>query len=177
MAEAGFGPDNPLKTEFQAFSFSFFTDAAQVVKEQLKRDLGMELDLTVTETPTFFANAFAGNYTISLSGLGPMITDPDDRFQALYTGKGTFNISQWSDPEVDRLFDLSQRERDIAKRIEISHEMQRLTLLGAPGTIEFTWVAWPIEANNRIKTSVGHYVVSNSIQNIMKHEHEWLEPK
>ncbi len=166
-----------FETEFLAFSgIGLYVEMAQAAVDQLSRALDIQLDMTIADTPTVFGRAFAGDFTFMMSGIGPMIVDPDDRFQSIYTGEGTFNLAQWSDSEVDALFEQQQREIDPARRRELSVQMQRLALTGSPPVFELAWQAWPVPVNKRIKTEAGHYVVSNSIQNRLKHEHEWLEP-
>ena len=171
---------NGLKTEMRAFVWSFFPDMAQALQAQLQEALpGLELTLNVQEVSTFFGTVWNGDTTMTFTGLGPMVVDPDDRFSALYVKEGGFNAGWvgWADPAVDDLFDRQQREADTAERIRLSHEMQRTVLGGSPGIIETTWAAFPLGVSKRIMTEAGQYVVSNSIHHGQKHDHEWLEPK
>ena len=178
MEQAGYPGGEGLSLTLDTFELAFFSDATQIVKEQLEEALGLDLTVRVTDIPTFFGEAFAGEYTISFSGFGTMIPDPDDRFQTLYVSGGTFNaIHGWNNPAVDDLFARQQRETNFEARQQLNYEMQRLVLADAPGFVEIMWATFPLPINKRIKTAVGHYVVPLSFHVQMKHEHEWLEPK
>ena len=176
LAEAGFPGGQGFKATIIAPCVEYLCDAGVVIKQQLEDTLGMELDARGMEAGGWFPLVVAGDYDLSISGYGPTINDPDDRFAAIYL-EGGRNWSFWSDPEVTALFNQQQRERDPAKRREINLEMQRLVLNGAPGTVEFIWKSFGSIVSKRIKTEAGHYVVAETVQTIFKHEHEWLEPE
>ncbi len=41
--------------------------------------------------------------------------------------------------------------------------------------IPINWKPWPYLVSNKVRTEVGPFVVPNSIQNILKNEHLWVE--
>ena len=95
----------------------------------------------------------------------------------VFTCFGEKNFTHWSDPKVEELFKQQQQELDPEKRRELNHEMQRTVLSGAPGTIELAWMSVVAVVSKRIKTEVGHYVLTRSLYTNLKHDHEWMEPK
>ena len=176
LEAAGFGPDNPLSASFLTISVGNFPDAAQVIKEQFKESLNVDLDLQVLEFSAWIGRIPGGDYQMGHLGYGPMLYDPDDRFSAIYL-KGPRNWSQHEVEGVRALFDQQQVELDPVKRKELVLEMQRLVLNDAPGHIEIWWKPFGPVVSRRIKTEAGGFVPWTSIQMRLKHEHEWLDPE
>ena len=176
LAEAGFPNGAGLTTTILAPNVQEFPEAAQAISQQLTNNLGINAPVTLLDVGTWFTRVITGDFEMSLSGTGNFINDPDDRFQAIYLA-GDKNWSRWSDPAVTELFALQQRELDPVRRRAINFEMQRLVLNGAPGTMEYWWKPNHAVISKRIKTVVGHYVVSHSLYSILKHEHEGLAPE
>ena len=155
----------------------FLGDAGQVIQDQLKTDIGVELEFVVGEVSTIIVDMFTGNYQIGLLGEANIFFDPDDRFAFNYI-EGR-NLAQWEAPErVLELYKQQQVEPDFEKRKQLNYEMQRLVIGGAPGLIDFSFIGYPTVVTKRLKTAIGHYSQSISIyQRIANHAHEWLEPE
>ena len=175
MKEVGYDENNPLKITFTVPIITFWADAAVIIKEQLARAY-IEADLNVGDTGALIPDLFAGNFEMFMFGAGVNFYDPDDKFAGVYT-EGKLNYHGWSDPRVEELFKQQQRELDPEKRRAINREMQLIILSGAPGAIETVWKPFFAVVSKRIKTELGHYAPPDNIFNILKHEHEWLEPK
>jgi peptide/nickel transport system substrate-binding protein len=174
MIDAGY--ENGVKITMHAPIVEYLPDAAQVGKEQLKEALGIDMEIVIQDVASQVNIMAAGDFQMATFGYGPMVNDPDDRFQALYL-KGSRNWTNWSDPKVDELFALQQKEIDPEKRKEYALEMQRIVVNGAPGTIEFIWKPFFTIVSKRINTEAGHFVQALTVQTRFKHEHEWLEPE
>ena len=172
MADAGLA--GGFQGTIHGLAVEYLGDAAVVVAEQLRDTLNIDLEVIVGDIGATIGLFIGANFDIGVSGHGPTIADPDDRFQDIYLESGR-NWSFWSDPAVDALFEQVQRESDFERRQELSFEMQRLVLNGSPGTIEFIWKPFGQIVSKRINTEAGHFVASPSLQVSLKHEHEWLE--
>ena len=157
-------------------SIEWWLDGAVVIAQQLKNTLNIDLEVDLQERGEAVRRWIAGEYDLAMLGYGPLVVDPDDRFQAIYL-EGARNWSRWSDPAVDELFFQQQKETDVAKRRELALEMQLLVLNGAPGTIETVGKNFGAIVSKRIKTLVGNYVLAPTPQVRYKHEHEWLDPE
>jgi peptide/nickel transport system substrate-binding protein len=177
LKEAGFDENNPLKAKFNVPTVIFLGDAGQVIQDQLKTDIGVELEFVVGEVSTIIVDMFTGNYQIGLLGEANIFFDPDDRFAFNYI-EGR-NLAQWDPPDrVMELYRQQQREPDFEKRKQLNWEMQRLVVDGAPGLLDYSYFTFGTIVSKRIKTAIGHYSQSTSIyQRIARHELEWLEPK
>jgi ABC-type transport system substrate-binding protein len=176
LKEAGYDENNPLKAKFSVAQILFFADAALVMQDQLKRDLGIELEFVAGDIPSIIGAMYAGDFHAGVLGEANILFDPDDRFGNNYV-EGR-NLSGWNDPRVDELFKQQQRETDFEKRKELNYEMQRLVIHGAPGFIDYSFIGFPTIVTKRLRTPIGHYSQSISIyQRAADHENEWLEPK
>ena len=177
MNEAGYGPDNPLKTTMYVGTIVQFPDMAQVIKQQFKNTLGIDITLILADLGSTMGRYANGDYEMGLFGTGSMILDPDDVFSGIYLDTSR-NWTGWTHPKIDELFEKQQRESDPIKRKEIVQEMERFILVD--NTAGYLWLAtntFTTVVSNRIKTKVGHYVQSETLYTILKHEHEWLVPK
>ena len=173
LGEAGYPDGKGFKAVFVTPIVQVHPQYAQAIKVQLEKDLGIELEVRPLELSGWVTQMIDGTYQMSSSGYGTMVADPDDKFQNVYTDTPR-NWARWTDPKVAELFDQQQRETDPDKRREIALEMQRVVYNGSPGTLDWAWSPFPMVVSNRIKTEAGHYVVTSSVQTILKHEHEWL---
>ena len=178
MNDAGYDDNNPLKVKFLVPIVLNWPDAAVVVKENLQSILPIDIELNNQDVVAFINELVGGTFQMSYGGTGTMIgaIDPDDPFQGVHLF-GEKNFTHWSDPKVEELFKQQQQELDPEKRRELNHEMQRTVLSGAPGTIELAWMSVVAVVSKRIKTEVGHYVLTRSLYTNLKHDHEWMEPK
>jgi peptide/nickel transport system substrate-binding protein len=177
LKEAGYGPDNPLKFELLVNNILFFSDASQVIKEQLKRDLGfVEVTLAVTEFTAAINRAVARDFEMFTIGVANTIPDPDDSFPSVYL-PGDRNWGGWSDPEVTELWNKQSRETDFEKRKAINWEMQRIVLSKPTGRVVYLWISFTQVVSKRIMTTAGEWVPHNAPYSRLKHEFDWLEPK
>jgi peptide/nickel transport system substrate-binding protein len=175
MREVGYSEDNPLKAPFLAPIVVDWPDMAQVVKAQYQK-IFIDLDVETHDIGGSIGRFNAGDYVTGGLGDASSIYDPDDRFQSSYTGFTTRNFTDWSDPEVDRLFQEQSREQDPEVRKGLVYEMQRVLLRTAPATIEMTQLAWGTIISKRLKTEIGHYHKCNTLYKCYQNEHVWLEP-
>ena len=176
-AEAGYGPGNVLKAVIMAPNGGPHPDQAQIIKSQLEDVLvHVNLEFRLMDIGAWVGAMRNAGYDMSSSGMGGGTNDPDDRFQALYT-KGSRNWARHEVAGVKELFDRQSQEIDHEKRREISWEMQRLVLDGAPATMETLWESEASLVHKRIMTKVGRYVSASGAYQVMQHYHEWLLPE
>ena len=174
MKEAGY--EDGFEAILTVPTIEYFPDASQVIKEQLKNALNLDIEVRTQEFTGWVTAMNAADFDLAWLGYGMMVIDPDDRLQALYL-EGSRNWTRWHDPVVDELFSQQQQELDFEKRKALNYEIQERIFTGAPGTAEVIWRPLGILVSKRIKTEAGGYVVSETIQTIMKREHEWLAPE
>jgi peptide/nickel transport system substrate-binding protein len=175
LKEAGYDPPAKLgKRVLMTPLASFAPDAAQLWVAQMRKNLGLDIEIKVLDAPTVI-NAFtAGEYDLGLSGYAYNIDDPDDFVNAIY-GPGTRNWTRWKHSGFLEMFDQQSRELDAAKRRQILRRMEEFLLTVEDPYIPINWKPWVYLVSNRVRTEAGPFVEPNSIQNILKNEHLWLE--
>ncbi|SHH80139.1 peptide/nickel transport system substrate-binding protein [Clostridium collagenovorans DSM 3089] len=121
-----------LKLNFQYISGKSDEKIAQIIQQQLK-PVGIDVELQALDANTFYAK-FDGqmerDFDLVLNGyvLG---VDPNGYANA-FTTKGPYNIIEYSNPEVDKLFEDGAVESDTTKRKSIYEKAQKLISDDAP---------------------------------------------
>jgi peptide/nickel transport system substrate-binding protein len=175
LKAAGYDPPAKLgKRVLTAFTASFIPDAAQLWAAQIRKTLGLDIEIRVVDTPTAINAFIAGDYDLGISGYAYNIDDPDDFVNAMY-GPGARNWTRWKHPKFLEMFEQQSRELDRAKRQQILRQMEEFLLTVEDPYIPINWKPWVYLVSNKVRTEAGSFVGPNSIQNILKNEHLWVE--
>jgi peptide/nickel transport system substrate-binding protein len=175
LKAAGYDPPAKLgKRALLTPRASFAADAAQLWTAQMRKNLGLDIEIKVVDTPTAINAFIAGDYDLGLSGYAYNIDDPDDFVNALY-GAGARNWTRWTNPGFLEMFDQQSQELDTAKRRQILRQMETFLLTVEDPYVSINWKPWVYLVSNQMRTAAGPFVGPNSIQNILKNEHLWLE--
>lgn len=125
LAEAGY-PDGFKTTITSWAQYSFLSNAAVVVQEQLKQ-IGVEAELNLVENATMIADVHQNfNYDIAVTGTSAYV-DPHEIMILFKTGESG-NFVGYSNPQVDQLVDQGVAETDQEKRAEIYRQIQQILL-------------------------------------------------
>ncbi|GAA0785653.1 ABC transporter substrate-binding protein [Hathewaya limosa] len=98
---------------------------ALVVQQQLK-EIGLDIDLVSLDSKVFYEKIMgkkARDFDLTLNGY-VFGDEPSTYSNAFYTNS-TFNASQYSNKELDKLFDEGKVEKDSNKRKEIYENIQK----------------------------------------------------
>ncbi len=175
LAEAGFA--DGFKTSVLVPTIIFWPDAVQVIKQQLKNDLNIDIDILLTDIGSAVGKLGEGDYELAMFGASVSVPDPDDRFQTTYLRGGPGNFSDYEVPGTKALFDRQQVEPDFEKRKALNNEMQRLVLNGPFPAVEYLYMAFAAPVSKRIMTEKGQFIQPQTQTTALKHDHEWLEPE
>jgi peptide/nickel transport system substrate-binding protein len=108
---------------------------ATVIQQQL-RDVGIDLDVRSYEFATMYADVLKGNFQMfSLQWVGAAMVDPDILrrvFHSTQTPPDGFNRGHYSNPDVDRLFDLAGAATSEAERKKYYGQAQKIVAEDAP---------------------------------------------
>ena len=123
LAEAGFGPGNPLKVEMATRAIAIYLDFASFVLNELKT-VGIEATLKQIETAQWHPLATRREFQIAanLTGLG--VDDPDASFYENYACGSPRNYTGYCNEEITRLIDQQSQEIDPAKRRALVWQIQ-----------------------------------------------------
>ncbi len=179
MKKAGYDPPSAIgEITLSSFTAAGFPDLMAVFKEQMKRNLGLDINLVIKDLAATNLEHVSGNYVIGGSGYGINILDPDDFVNAQFMPTDRA-WSRWQPPpEYIEWFQQQSAELDIEKRKVILRKIEDYLLSGdGHGNIIFHWRPYFNVVNNKIKTAAGGYVVPDTIQLAVGStvEHIWIE--
>jgi oligopeptide transport system substrate-binding protein len=174
LKEAGYDPPSKLgKRILNTGKVAFIHDVAQLWVAQMKRNLGLEIEIKLVDGPTAVKAHTSGDFDLGIWGYGSNIDDPDDWINAVY-GPGTRNYTRWKHPKFLEMFDQQSRELERDKRRQILRQMETFLFTVEDPYIPVNWKPWVYLASHKVQTEAGPFVVPNSIQTILKNEHIWL---
>jgi peptide/nickel transport system substrate-binding protein len=124
LAEAGFGPSNPLKVELVTRAIAIYLDFAGFVVSDLKQ-VGVEATLKQIDTAQWHPMVTRREFQIgaNLTGLG--VDDPDANFYENYACGSPRNYGNYCNEEVGRLIDQQSQEIDAQKRLTLVWQIQK----------------------------------------------------
>jgi peptide/nickel transport system substrate-binding protein len=124
LAEFGYTPDKPLKTEMATRAIALYLDFAAFVINELKQ-VGIDATLKQVETAQWHPMATRGDYQMgaNLTGLG--VDDPDGNFYENYACGSPRNYTHYCDEQVMKMFDAQSAELDPKKRMAMVAEIQK----------------------------------------------------
>ena len=170
LAEAGVTPGTKFTLKFP--DTQHFPAMAILIKEQFKDVLGIDFEIRNLPVPTWFTEMIQGDFETGLTGVAPVILDPDDKFTLMYSDTSR-NFSNHNDPEVIALLAKVRVETNFETRKALAYDMQRLVLHGSPATYEL--LSHPFQAP--VSRRIHNYVPTPVLAIVQKHAHEWLEQR
>jgi peptide/nickel transport system substrate-binding protein len=123
LAEAGYGPGNPLRVEMGTRAIAIYVDFASFVVSELKQ-VGVDATLKQVETAQWHPLVTRREYQMgsNLTGLGP--DDPDANFFENYACGSPRNYTDYCDEQVTSLIDQQSQELNPARRRELVRRIQ-----------------------------------------------------
>jgi peptide/nickel transport system substrate-binding protein len=175
LKEAGYDPPAKLgKRTLLSVAAWILPDLTQLWAAQMRRNLGLDLEVRIVDAPTGMNNYMAGDFDVGLLGYGFNIADPDDWVNAVY-GPGARNYARWKHPEFLTLLDQQSRELDQAKRRQILRKMEDFLFTVEDPYIPLLWVPSYYLVSDKVRTEAGPFIPAPTVQIVLKQEHWWLE--
>jgi peptide/nickel transport system substrate-binding protein len=129
LAQAGFGPDKPLRLSYKTSSDPFRVRIATIVQQQLAR-VGIDVKVQSYDWGTFYGDIKAGHFQMySLAWVG--IKSPDIfryAFHSAAVPPAGANRGRFEDAEVDRLIELAGSAEDLPAQAADYRAVQRRLL-------------------------------------------------
>jgi peptide/nickel transport system substrate-binding protein len=124
LAEAGFTPQNPLRTEMGTRAIALYVDFASFVINELKQ-VGIQATLKQVETAQWHPMVTRREYQMGANLTGGGVDDPDGTFYENYACGSPRNYTDYCDEQVMKMFDAQSQELDRAKRMQIVFQIQK----------------------------------------------------
>ncbi|MBM3265528.1 MAG: peptide ABC transporter substrate-binding protein [candidate division Zixibacteria bacterium] len=142
LAEAGY-PDGKRFPRVEmwtpdAAAESAIGQAAQVVQQQLREGLGIQIDLRNVQGNTYIQRMYEWEIPMSLGGFGYDFPDPQSLLGVVWRSqpKG-FTRHDWTNPQFDEMIDRGTGELDPQKRMGFYTEADRILAADVGGA--FLW--------------------------------------
>jgi peptide/nickel transport system substrate-binding protein len=123
LAEAGYGPANPLRVEVATRATPNYIDFASFVLNELKQ-VGVEATIKQIDTAQWHALITRRDFQVGANVTGIGIDDPDANFYENYACGSPRNHTGYCSEELARLFDAQSTEIDPARRRELVARIQ-----------------------------------------------------
>ena len=124
LAEAGYGPQNPLRVEMATRAIAAYIDFASFVVAEL-RQVGVEAALKQVETAQWHPLVTRKEYQMGANVTGLGVDDPDANFYENYACDSPRNYTGYCDEGVMKMIDAQSQELDVQKRAAIVTQIQR----------------------------------------------------
>jgi len=175
LQEAGYAPPARLgKRILTVAPTAIDVDLVQLWVAQMRRNLGLDIEIKVVDSPTRVNTLVAGDFDLGMLGYAFNIDDPDDWVNAVY-GPGARNYTRWKHPTFLTLFDQQSREFDRAKRWQILRQMEEFLFTVEDPYIHILWGSLYYTVSNKVRTAAGPFIPAPTLQVMHKQEHWWLE--
>lgn len=125
----------------------------EVILEQWRQELGIEVDIQQTEWATFLQDVNDKKYQMFSLGWIADYPDPENFLDVLLHSDSQSNHTNYSNPEVDRLLEEARTERDRDRRFELYNQVEQMILDDAP----WVWTWFSGEGYALIKPEVSDY--------------------
>ena len=128
LAEAGY----PNGEGFPTLTYSYPTlemdsDTAQVIQQQLKETLNIDIQLNPQELQANYSARHAGDFELCRMNWTADFADPYT-YLSMLLSNSTYNCSGIHNEEYDAIVAQSDRETDPAKRSELMHQAEQLAV-------------------------------------------------
>lgn len=129
LAEAGWGPDNPLRLTFSHQPAASWPRLAPVIQADLSAIAPwVRVEIQTADTPIHYAQMQAGNFDIASDGWAPYFDDAYGYLMVTESAAGEYNYSRWTDPDFDALLTRSHFELDASARGALLAQAEQMLL-------------------------------------------------
>ena len=159
LLDAALGAGNRFSVECMAQGAQIYIDGCEYFQDQMKRNLGVDVTISSVESAVQGDRGRGAQYDVHYgSKVRTNVADPDDFYMIhlikereswYYRGTGREEAEPELTAQLVELVEKQSRELDVAKRVEIVHEIERILATEAMFSIPYPWTyifpAWSTE--------------------------------
>jgi oligopeptide transport system substrate-binding protein len=101
------------------------------IQEMIKQNLGIDIDIQLVETGTFFSGLYARRYPMFITGWIADYPDPYDFLDILFHSKSELNHGNYTNTQLDQLLEAARLERDEARRMQLYQQAEQILISDA----------------------------------------------
>ena len=170
MEEAGYA--DGFQTEIMAGGGLDSLEAGQVVADQLRRFLNIDITMDVQEGATLDTRRRTGDFKMLSQSSGLLVIDPEDMFGRVYRVSGPGNYTKWEDSRIEDIFQQQTRISDRDERRALALQAAEI-LLEEAYTIGMYFVIRPMFLSNIVQN---FNISPTAYTQNYKWEHIWCDP-
>lgn len=127
LAEAGFGPDNPLEFTLR-YNTSENHKKIAIAAAAMWKQIGVKADLFNSEVKVHYNDLQEGDFQVARAGWIADYNDAQNFLYLLQTSTGRQNYGRYSNADYDRLMDEAALESDLDKRSKLMREAEAIAM-------------------------------------------------
>ena len=131
LAEAGYGPDNPLEFTLR-YNTSENHKRIAVAVVSMWKAIGVKAELFNSEVKVHYADLKQGDFQVARAGWIADYNDAQNFLYLLETRTGANNYGRYSNPEYDKLMLEAEVTPDLVKRSEMMQKAEALAMRDQP---------------------------------------------
>jgi peptide/nickel transport system substrate-binding protein len=171
MAAAGYA--DGFKATLNLTTTPFGVRHGEVIAEQLRRSLGIELTIEAVDRATSVDRTVRGTHHASLDSSGVILLDPADYLnQHFLVMGGQKNPDSWSHPRLTEIIEAQVSESDPLKRLALFKEAVEVLRQGESHVVPLSWGYSAGLMDYRLQ----NFHVPGSEQIVKHFEHIWWDP-
>ncbi|HXH10312.1 MAG TPA: ABC transporter substrate-binding protein [Alphaproteobacteria bacterium] len=171
MAAAGYA--NGVKAMLNLANAPGAVKHGEVVAEQLRKTLGIELTIEPVDRATTVDRIIRGTHHASLDSSGVIILDPADYLnQHFLVMGGQKNPDSWRHPRLNEIIEAQARESEPAKRLGLFKEAVEILRQGESHVVPLTWGY----SGGMMDYRLQNFHIPGSEQIVKHFEHIWWDP-
>jgi peptide/nickel transport system substrate-binding protein len=145
----------------------------EVIAEQLRKSLGIELTIEAVDRATVVDRTIRGTHHASLDSSGVILLDPADYLnQHFLTLGGQKNPDSWSHPRLTEIIEAQAREPEPVKRLSLFKEAVHILQQGESHVVPLTWG----HSGGMMDYRLQNFHIPGSEQIVKHFEHIWWDP-
>ena len=129
LAEAGYpGGDGLPDIVLTTVSMDVGRLSAEFVQEQLRQNLGVDVDIEALDPPSFQTRYGSGQFQMTFGGWNADYPHPENWIRDLFRTGASGNMAGYSNSQVDELIDKAAAEKDPAAAVDLYERAQGIIL-------------------------------------------------
>jgi oligopeptide transport system substrate-binding protein len=127
LGEAGFGPDNPLKFDYNIMNTTE-TKIVAVALQEMWKEVGAVARLVPSESQVQYDILRKRDFSVGWAGWIADYRDPKDYLFLFQSSTKDLNYGDYSNPKYDAIMDASDHERDPVRRAVMLGQAEQILL-------------------------------------------------
>ena len=147
LAEAGFGPDDPLRLQLR-YSTSETHKKVAVAVAAMWKALGVQTELFNSEVKVHYNDIQEGNFQVARAGWIADYNDPQNFLYLMDSSTGVLNYAGYASDGYDRLMADASATEDLEKRADLLRQAEAIAMADMPNIPLYYYISKDLVATH-----------------------------